>query len=309
MRDRKTRRYPILTALAILAGLGLILAVAGFFWMTFLPGESLSLASSRFGVLPVEGVITDSGEIVKELTRLKKDKAIRAVILRINSPGGAVGPTQEICAEIKKLATVKPVVASFGAVAASGGYYIAAPARVIVANPGTITGSIGVLMQFVRIEDLLNKVGIQFEVLKAGQYKDMGSPHRKLTETEKIMIQDLMEDVRGQFVAEVAKGRNLPPEKVKEIADGRIFSGARAKELGLVDSLGSLEDAVNAAKELTGVRGEVSLVYPEKRGLSIFDLMGTKMLQKITGLIMSHSYPKISYLWEGLSGLAVNENY
>jgi len=309
MKDRKTRRYPILMSVAILAGLGLILAAAGFLWMTFMPGNFLSLAASRFGVLPVEGVITESKDIVCDLIRFKKDDAIKAVILRINSPGGAVGPTQEICTEIKKLAALKPVVASLGAVAASGGYYIAAPARVIVANPGTITGSIGVLMQFMRVEDLLNKIGIQMEVLKAGEYKDMGSPHRKLTEKERQLIQDLMNDVRGQFVAEVVRGRNMPAQKVNEIADGRIFSGERAKELGLVDILGSLEDAVNSAKELTGLKGEVDLVYPEKKGLGIFDLLGAKMLQQVARLLSSHTFPKISYLWTGLPGSILSENY
>ncbi|RJR27524.1 MAG: signal peptide peptidase SppA [Desulfobacteraceae bacterium] len=307
--ERKGKRYPIITALAILAGFGIFLGGAGALWMKFISPHSFALMEERFGVIPVEGIISDSQEIVSELVRLRKDDGIKAVILRINSPGGAVGPAQEICAEIKKVAGSKPVVASLGTVAASGGYYIAAPARMIVANPGTITGSIGVLMQFVRVEDLLNKVGIQLEVLKAGEYKDMGSPHRRLTESEKQMIQDLMADVRMQFVEEVARGRNLSVEKVNGIADGRIFSGAKAKELGLVDRLGTLEDAVELAKELAGVKGEISLVYPKKPRLRLSDFIGTKLLRTIYRLIITESHPKISYLWMGLPGISLSESY
>ena len=174
------KKHPILIVLGILAGVGLVLGIAMIIVLkVFTPYSSLSF-STKIGVIPIEGAITDSQAITEQLRRFKKDKGIKAIILRINSPGGAVGPTQEIYREVQRTVETKKVVASLGGVAASGGYYIATAAKKIVANPGTITGSIGVIMEFVRFEDLLNKIGIKFEVLKSGEFKDIGSPHREL---------------------------------------------------------------------------------------------------------------------------------
>jgi protease IV len=166
---------------------------------------------------------------------------------------------------VSKSAGRKTVIASLGAVAASGGYYIASAAHKVVANPGTITGSIGALLQFFRIEDLLEKVGIRMEVLKTGEFKDIGSPHRELTARDREILEGVLADIRSQFVRAVAGGRNLPAESVEKVADGRIFSGARAKELGLVDELGNFHDAVELAKKEAGIQGDASLVYPRKR--------------------------------------------
>jgi len=295
------KKHPILIVLSILAGVGLVLGIAMIIVLkVFTPSSNLSF-SSKIGVVPIEGAILDSQAITEQLGRFRKDKGIKAIILRINSPGGAVGPTQEIYREVLRTVETKKVVASLGGVAASGGYYIAAAAKQIVANPGTITGSIGVIMEFVRFEDLLNKIGIKLEVLKSGEFKDIGSPHRKLTARDKELISALIADIQKQFVEAVASGRNLSIEKTREIADGRIFSGAQAKELGLVDVLGNFQDAVELAKGMATIRGDVTLVYPKKSKLDLWDLFLGSAADSIAKRIQGMK-TRVEYRWSGLVG-------
>jgi protease-4 len=295
------KKHPILIVLGILAGVGLVLGIAMIIVLkVFTPSSNLSF-SSKIGVIPIEGAIMDSLAITEQLRRFKKDKGIKAIILRINSPGGAVGPTQEIYREVQRTVETKKVVASLGGVAASGGYYIAAAAKKIVANPGTITGSIGVIMEFVRFEDLLNKMGITLEVLKSGEFKDIGSPHRELTARDKELISALIADIQKQFVEAVASGRNLSLEKTREIADGRIFSGAQAKELGLVDVLGNFQDAVELAKNMATIRGDVTLVYPKKSKLDLWDLFLGSAADSISKRIQGMK-TRVEYRWSGLVG-------
>jgi protease-4 len=184
-----------------------------------------------------------------------------------------VSPSQELCREIQRTADKKPVVASMGSVAASGGYYIASGVQKIYANPGTITGSIGVIAQFTNFEELFKKIGFRMEVVKSGTFKDVGNPGRAMTAQEREYIQKLVDNVHQQFVRDVARGRGMPEEKVREIADGRIFTGEQAKELGLVDELGGLNDAVKAAAQMAGIAGEPKLVYPEKKKISLLDYL------------------------------------
>ncbi|MBW2203918.1 MAG: signal peptide peptidase SppA, partial [Deltaproteobacteria bacterium] len=191
--------------------------------------------TEKIGVISVEGTISASQTVTSQLVKYRKDKGIKAII----SPGGSIAPSQEIYREIQKTIPVKKVVAAMGTVAASGGYYIAAAANKIVANPGTITGSIGVIMEFVRVEELLNKIGVDLEIIKSGEFKDIGSPDRKLTKREREILDVMIMDIQKQFVDAIVRGRSLSLEKVQAIADGRIFSGAQAKELGLVDFLGN----------------------------------------------------------------------
>ena len=295
------KKHPILIVLGILAGVGLVLGIAMIIVLkVFTPSSNLSF-SSKIGVIPIEGAILDSQAITEQLGRFRKDKGIKAIILRINSPGGAVGPTQEIYREVLRTVEAKEVVASLGGVAASGGYYIAAAAKQIVANPGTITGSIGVIMEFVRYEDLLNKIGIKFEVLKSGEFKDIGSPHRELTARDKELISALIADIQKQFVEAVASGRNLSLEKTREIADGRVFSGAQAKELGLVDVLGNFQDAVELAKGMATIRGDVTLVYPKKSKLDLWDLFLGSAADSIVSRIQGMK-TRVEYRWSGLVG-------
>ncbi|MBI4247138.1 MAG: signal peptide peptidase SppA, partial [Candidatus Rokubacteria bacterium] len=210
----------------------------------------------RVALVELEGVIVDVQDLVADLKSHRDNPLVRAVVVRINSPGGVVGPTQELHQAILKLREAgKPVVASLGAVAASGGYYIAVAADEIVANPGTLTGSIGVIMQMANLAQLMKKVGVDYVVVKAGQFKDIGNISRAMTAEERRVLQALLDDVHGQFITAVSEGRKLDRAQVLQFADGRIFSGTQAKALGMVDALGSLEDAVNRAAALAGLSG------------------------------------------------------
>lgn len=293
------KKHPILTVMVILGAIALLLfGTMALVLTVYVPSSNFSFGA-KIGVIPIDGPISDSLAITAQLVRFKKDKAIKAIILRINSPGGSVGPTQEIYREIRKTVRTKKVVVSMGEVAASGGYYIAAAANKIVANPGTITGSIGVIMHFVQFRDLLSKIGVDLEVLKSGEFKDVGSPHRKLTERDKELLNALIGDIQKQFEEGVASGRNMAVEDVQLISDGRVFSGARAKELGLVDTLGNFQDAVEIAKKIAGIKGDVTLVYPRKKELGLldvlFDLFADSAARGLESL-----RTKIEYRWTGL---------
>ena len=257
--------------------------------------------SQRIGVVPIEGAIVDSRSILTQLVEFKKDDGIKAIILRIDSPGGGVGASQEIYQEVRKTSGTKPIIVSLGGVAASGGYYIAAAGDEIVANPGTITGSIGVIMEFVQVRELIEKIGVGLEVIKSGEFKDTGSPHRQLTEKERDLLSVLIDDIQEQFVHAVAEGRGLSVEEVREIADGRILSGAMAKELGLVDRLGNFLDAVALAKDLTGIKGDVKLVYPEGRKLGVFDLLFQSAARSLHDSLTKVQANPIEYRWDGMS--------
>jgi protease IV len=300
------KRHPVLIVMAILGGVALFLGTAMFVLLKMVGPSSRLPFGEKIGVISVEGAILDSQTILSQLVRFKEDKDISAVIVRINSPGGAVAPSQEIFREIRKTSQTKKVVASLGSVAASGGYYVAAAADRIVANPGTITGSIGVIVEFIQIQELLNKIGVGFEVLKSGEFKDMGSPHRKLTPQDKAVIQSLIGDIQEQFVEAVAEGRGLPVEKIREIADGRVFSGEKAMELGLVDELGNFQDAVDMTKEMAGIRGEVELVYPKKTGLRILDLFRDEAARSLAGFLAGLK-SRISYQWAGIPTSPITE--
>ncbi|MFC1819812.1 signal peptide peptidase SppA, partial [Thermodesulfobacteriota bacterium] len=268
----------------------------------FGPSSSLSF-SNKIGVVHINGVIKDSEPIIRELTEFKKDKGIKAIILRIDSPGGGVGASQEIYREVQKTTKIKKVIISLGGIAASGGYYIASAGDMIIANPGTITGSIGVIMEFIQIQELFKKIGVGLEVLKSGEYKDIGSPHRKLTDRDKELIKGLISDIQEQFIEAVASGRKISVEKVREIADGRILSGATAKELGLVDRLGNFQDAVDLAKKLSGVKGDVNLVFPKKTRKRIWDLFFQNITRAFYEAIINSFKTTVEYRWSGLSYL------
>jgi len=254
---------------------------------------------NKIGVIPINGLIKNADAITEQLISFREDKRIRAIILRINSPGGGVGPSQEIYAETRRTTQTKKVIASLGSLAASGAYYIASATDKIIANPGTLTGSIGVLMEFVRIEELLNKIGVEMRVLKSGEFKDIGSPNRKMTDREEELLMNLLEDIRNQFVTAVSEGRNMPREKILEIADGRIFSGREAEELGLVDSLGNFRDAVNLTKRMAHIKGDVKLVYPERKRRSfLWDLVFKDLVDSVIDRIDRHR-GLLEYRWNG----------
>jgi protease-4 len=262
----------------ILIGLGVIVALLIiFFSALYLIGRSGG-TSSRFAfgdkiaIVEIRGVIAQSSGIIEEIHQYLEDDGVKAIILRIDSPGGGVGPSQEIHREVLKVKEKKKIVTSMGSVAASGGYYIACASDLIVANPGTITGSIGVLMEFTNIEELFKKIGIKGVILKSGEHKDIGSPFREMTPEEKRIIQEVIDSVHQQFIKAVAEGRKLDRSKVTQIADGRILTGEQAKQLGLVDQIGNLDDAIDATAKLVGIEGKPNILYP-KRKFSIWELL------------------------------------
>jgi protease-4 len=240
---------------------------------------------SKIGVIEVEGIITQSRSIIKTLHSYKNDPHIKAIVIRIDSPGGGVAPSQEIYEELIKAREQKVLIASMGSVAASGGYYIACAAHKIFANPGTITGSMGVIIEFANIEELLGKIGLKSVVVKSGKYKDILSPTRELGNDERAIIQGVIDSIQGQFIDAVALGRGIPRAKIVALADGRIFSGEQAKSLGLVDELGNLEDAIKSAAEKTGISGEPNVIYPEKKRLSILDYVIEESAIKISEVL------------------------
>lgn len=258
-----------------------------FFIVTYsistITGKKAPVFSDRVALIRVEGIILDSRETIEQLKRYGEDNSVKAIVLRVDSPGGGVVPSQEIYEEVKKIREKgeKKFVVSMGSVAASGGYYIACPADKIVANPGSITGSIGVIMELANIEGLLEKIGVKSIVIKSGRHKDIGSVMREMSAEEKEILQKVLDDVHNQFIEAVANGRGIKEEDVRNIADGRIFTGRQAKEMGLVDEIGNLEDTIKLAAKISGIKGEPKVVSQEKRPgfLELFlgDIFGRKM--------------------------------
>jgi len=262
----------------ILVGLGIIAILLIFFFsILFFIGRMIGKPSrfafgDKIAIVEIRGVITQSSGIIEEIHQYQEDDGVKAIILRIDSPGGGVAPSQEIHREILKVKSKKKVITSMGSVAASGGYYIACASDLIIANPGTITGSIGVLMEFTNIEELFKKIGIKGVIIKSGEHKDIGSPFREMTSEEKRIIQSVIDNVHQQFIQAVAEGRKMDRSKVTQIADGRILTGEQAKQFGLVDQIGSLQDAIDVVAKMVGIEGKPNIVYP-KRKFSIWELL------------------------------------
>jgi protease-4 len=277
----------------------LLFTVTLFFIALLLGGNKRLLGGEGVGLVEVKGLIIDSQETVRQLNELRKNERVKAIVMRIDSPGGVVGPSQEIYAEVKKLTTTKKVVVSMGSLAASGGYYIAAPAARIIANPGTITGSIGVLMKFSNVEGLMGKIGMKAFTLKTGKYKDVGSPVRPMSDQDKAMLQGVIDSAHGQFVKAVAEGRKLPVEAVRQIADGRIFTGEQALALKLVDRLGTLQDAVDEAGKLAGIKGEPEVIRPARKKKLLLDMLVEEAAVRIGDLVEQQSGFSVNYEMDG----------
>ena len=263
-----------------------LMVVIVFLAWLMTPDLQLFSSPNRIGVLEVRGLIDNVQESLKALKEFRQDANVKAILVRIDSPGGGIGPSQELYREIRRTIEEKPVVASMGGIAASGGYYIASAASRIVSNPGTITGSIGVISYFPNLQALLDKIGITAIVIKSGRFKDMGNPGREMTPEEKALLQGTIDEALGQFVHDVAVGRKLPEDKVREIADGRILTGQTALQLGLVDQLGNFEDGVNAAAQLGEIQGEPELIYQERKRRSLLDfIVGNELAEQLSGYV------------------------
>ena len=259
----------------------------------------LSGMGDRVAIVDVHGVIENSSDVVRQLRKYAKDNSIPAVVLHINSPGGGAAPSQEIYEEVNKLREEgKKIVASMGSVAASGGYYVACAADTIVANPATLTGSIGVIFQFPTAEELFRKIGVKFEVVKRGEIKDIGAMNRSMTERERESLQSVVDDTYEQFVDVVSESREMDRDEVVKIADGSIFTGKQAKDLGLVDELGNLHDAIMIAGEMLGMEEYPKTVKERKKKISWFDVLTQRMTDLLELDESEKMMPKLQYIFK-----------
>lgn len=260
--------------------------------------ELLVVGQEGVAIVRVEGPIVDSSQTVAELQAFADDPLVKAIVVRIDSPGGGVAPSQEIYNAVKRVRKEqnKTVVASMGAVAASGGYYIAVATDRILANPGTLTGSIGVIMQMANFQELLDKIGVKSVVLKTGRFKDLGSPFRPMVEEERELLESVMNDTLSQFIEAVAEGRSMDAADVEQLADGRVFTGRQAKSALLIDEIGDLHDAIKLAGELSGIEGTPRVLETIKP-FSFQAFLESTFLGSIRSLAPSRFSAPLLYLW------------
>lgn len=284
----------------ILLGLFLFCFVSMVLFMVFKFFKPDVSFGRKIALIELEGTIVDSRDIVRQFKKYRDDASVEAIVFRIESPGGGITPSQEIFDIVKKTrASGKPVIVSMGSVAASGGYYVACPADTIVANPGTITGSIGVIIQYPNVDKLLDKVGVKFTTIKSGEFKDAMSPFRDMTRPEETYLQNFVMNAYGQFVIAVATERKLDTAYVRQYADGRVYTGEQALELKLVDVLGTYDDAISIAAKKAGIVGTPEVIKEKKYKPSFFDLLfeddAASKIESVISLPEFKSYPVVSY--------------
>ena len=298
------QKHPILLGLFILTGIfflflgGLSLLISSL--ISSSPRTDFFVGKEGVGVIDLKGLIVSPEQVLKHLTEFRNNPEVKSIVLRIESPGGAVGAAQEIFEEVKRTNAVKPVIASMGSMGASGGYYAALGAENIIANPGTMTGSIGVIVKFPNLEGLFEKIGYKSEVIKSGPLKDIGASNRAITEEERRTMQNLIDNVYNQFVRDIAEARALPVETVNELADGRIFTGEQAFDVGLIDSLGNFTDAITMAADMGGLDIEnPQLIYPkQERKFSLLTLLSKAEQSFVENIVPM--YPILSFEWQGV---------
>lgn len=283
------------TIVIIFGGLFLMLLIFSVVLITVFDGDGLGGGEGQIGVVEVEGPIMESRDTVEELHDFAEDDAIEGIVVRIESPGGSVGPSQEIMQAIDRAGDKKPVIASMGSTAASGGYYVALGADRIVANPGTITGSIGVISQMFNVEGILERLDVDVHVLKTGEYKDAGSPFDELEEDEREFLLSLLDDIYRQFVEDIAEARELELDEVEDLADGRVYTGRQAKEHELIDDVGSFRDAVEWVKDEADIDGDEELIYPPDDDLGFLSNMIESATDTAVKEVRSSSTPIVEY--------------
>ena len=283
------RRHPFLffficicacISITFIGSITMVSVGAGIVGSRLAPQKALH-SSGNIGIVEVQGVIVSSKKTIENIQAFRDDDAIKAIVVRIDSPGGGIGPSQEIYREIIKTRQKKKVIASMGSVAASGGYYIAAACDGIIANPGTITGSIGVIMEYANVIEIARKIGITPVVIKSGEFKDVGSPLRDMTDKEKEFMQGLVDELYHQFVSDVAKARKMDVTVLTELSDGRVYTGQKALELKLLDRLGNLGDAVHWAGALAHISGELVPVYPREDKMTFIKRLADTLFKDI----------------------------
>lgn len=280
------KRPWLVYGLAFIGGLVVFLIFLSFLLSFLMLFKEKDFGKSQIGVLEIKGVILDAEEYLMAIKEMEKRGSIKAIVVRIDSPGGSVGASQEIFEELKKVRRTKPVVVSMGSVTASGGLYVALGGTEIFASPGTITGSIGVVLEIPNIEKLLKKIGIEAEIIKSGAYKDTGSIYRPLTPEERKYLSEKVKLIHDQFIRAISEERKISIEKVKEFADGRIFTGEEALSLGLVDKLGNFWDAVEEAKRLAKIPEARLIFMPKKKGIL------SKFLEEKSSLVLESLFFK-----------------
>ncbi len=295
------KRSDVVIAVIIIASFLFISALTIFAFMGLSQDGSgiFTGLGERVAIVDVHGAIRNSADVIRQLRRYAEDGSIPAVVVHVDSPGGGAAASQEIYEEINKLReTGKKVVVSMGSVAASGGYYIACAADTIVANPATLTGSIGVIFQFPVAEELMKKVGVRYETVKKGEVKDIGSMDRSMTERERASLQSVVDDTYEQFVGAIVEGRGLEREEVLKIADGSIMTGSQAKELGLVDELGNLQDAIAMAGEMVGMKEYPKTVKERERRISWFNVLAQKLSDLLELDQSEKAMPRLEYIFK-----------
>lgn len=298
------KKRDIVVGVIIIFSFVVAMGFMGLMFIGLMAGESDfeigGFGGGEVGVIELFGAIDEElgRTFIRQLDRWADKGSIEAIVVHINSPGGGVSISQEIYDAVKRAREKKPVVAAMASVAASGGLYVACAADRVVANPGTVTGSIGVIFQFNTFRGLMDKIGVDAETIKSGELKDVGSPYRSMTKKEELMLRSVVMDTYEQFVSAVAEGRGMEPEQIYPLADGSIFTGLQAYNLGLVDSLGGLHEAINMAADLAGIGEDPSVVRPfRRRKGSIFDLLGSILRKINTEIDRSVSGPQLLYLY------------
>lgn len=282
-----SQRHPFLFGFSLILAAVVLLTGAMAAFRHYVGGKSLIAPTQRFALVRVDGLIADSEKITAFIATIKRDDTVKGVVIRVDSPGGVVAPSQEIFTAVADLAKTKPVIASLSAVAASGGYYVACGAPIIMANPGTLTGSIGVLFQTSDMQGLMEKLGIKHDMIVSGKYKGAGSPFFPLTPEQRDQLQAMVLDIHRQFVGDVAASRKMPIEKVEALAQGQAFTGRQAFENGLVDRLGGLDAAYALLKERTGLTGEIPVLEgPPKERAGLLRELLSEFAADITGRLL-----------------------
>lgn len=282
MARRSTFTTVVVAVVSLMVITGLVLAIT-----RGSEGTGLSLGD-HIAVIPIDGVIGDDKEVLEEIRRFRDDRSVKGYVVAINSPGGAVGPSQSIYREIKRIREEDkvPVIAAISSIGASGGYYIAVAADSIYANPGSVTGSIGVIMEMPNVEPLMKKVGVSMQVIKSAEHKDIGSPFREMTPGDRDILGAMVQDVYQQFVEVVAKERKQARETILPLADGRVLSGRQALQSGLIDRLGNFNDAVAAAGRMAKLGKEPKLLYPTRKKPTLLDVLLGRAAESAVGQIM-----------------------
>jgi protease-4 len=294
-------RRSLLTILAI--SVLSLMVITGIVLAVLKTGESGGLSlGNRIAVIPIDGIIGDDAEVLKQIRQFRQDKSVKGYVVAINSPGGAVGPSQSIYSELKKLRDEddRPVIASIGGVGASGGYYIALGADSIFALPGSLTGSIGVIMELPEVRELMDKVGVDVRVIKSAEHKDVGSLFREMSPGDSAILNALVQDVYDQFVDVVAQERRLTRERLLPVADGRVLSGRQAHRNGLVDRMGNVQDAIAAAGRMAGLGSDPDLAFPREDKPTLLDVFlgrtAVGALERFMRPLEQVSTPRLKYL-------------